>query len=152
LMNSGFDNTQERRLISDLDVRVLRDAYDYTVTLPSAVFFGPLHTFLVNLNFTTGELVINGDPLVKGDHITYGADINTTPVVTADNTTVALGFLPVKSIRVGPVGLGNGSPGVVSSDNDTLDLQSLPGGIVATVDAGQGNDTISVSSLAHRID
>jgi Ca2+-binding RTX toxin-like protein len=154
LLNATFPD-EDRRLISDLTARVLRDAYDYTVTLPSTLHLAPaqqtpLPTFLVNLNRSTGELVVNGDKLVKGDRITYSAGGN-GPVVTVNDVTVSLGFTPLTSIRVGPEGLGEFPTGL-PSDHDEIQLNGLPPFIPVNVDAGTGNDSIRINDLTGWID
>ncbi|WP_337175672.1 hypothetical protein [Paludisphaera sp.] len=58
LMNPGrtIGPPPTRQLITDLNASILRDAYGYTVVMPSTI-----QTFLANLNTDTGELTINGD-------------------------------------------------------------------------------------------
>ncbi len=65
LMNPGRAIApNERNLISDLEAAILRDAYGYTVTMPST-----LNNMLVNPNFTTDVLTVNGQPGVVGEVI-----------------------------------------------------------------------------------
>ena|GEM_PF-1924706 len=63
LMNA-FDHPSQRKLISDLDAKILGHSYDYTITLPSTI-----NTFLTNFDATTGVLTVNGAPGDNDDTI-----------------------------------------------------------------------------------
>lgn len=81
VMNPGraFGSTSiDRRLISDVDAGILRDAYGYAVAMPST-----LETFLINFDSTDGTLRLNADPLASVNFmgfdrsfITQTVDIN----------------------------------------------------------------------------
>jgi hypothetical protein len=78
LMNS-WTSPGQRRLISDLDARILRDGYNYSVpVLPSA-----RRTFLVVPNVTTHVLTVNADPQAARNYITVdgqGVRVNVNDV------------------------------------------------------------------------
>jgi hypothetical protein len=124
-----------RYLISDLDARILRDGYGYTVSLPST-----RETFLANFNTTTGALAVNGEPGVN-DVITIdaaGADLRV-------NVNGVVARFAASSVTAIDVRSGGGA--------DTINVEYLPAGLAAaTVDAGAENDVINLAPVGGFLD
>ena len=137
LMNEGLFHTvnpSTRQLISDIDAVVLRDAYGYTVRMPST-----LNTFHANLNAGPapggGELVVNGGAGDANDQAIVDQDPATGWLrVRVANTTETFNPAAVNRIRVE---LGGG--------DDVLELRlpasNIPAGGV-TLNGGAGTDEL----------
>ena len=131
LMNSGrVILPNERNLISDTEALILRDAYGYTIALPSTI-----NNMLVNPNFTSDVLNVVGQPGTARD------------LITVQNSSVP-GALQVKVETVGGgpsyseiVPLSQTNTIVVSGNagDDILRLENN-GGKQTTFNGGDGND------------
>ena len=124
-----------RRLISDLDAQILQDAYGYTITLPSQ-----RETFLVVLNSTTGQLVINGDPKIRDDTILLdrqGGNI----VVAVDDVSAFAPALAVTQITI-LAGVGD----------DDISIRRTDAARPVTVAPGSGTNAINIGSVAGSLD
>lgn len=124
LMNSGRTLSffySIRRLISDLDAKILGAAYSYTIRLPST-----LNTFLSNLDSRTGVLTVNGSP---GTNNTILIDEASRLRVRVNGFEESFAPSQVTSVRILP---GSGS--------DLVDASSLSRAI--SIDGGPGNDTL----------
>jgi Ca2+-binding RTX toxin-like protein len=127
--------SRTRHLPSDLDVRLLADAFGYTVALPST-----RQTFLANLNQTTGLLTVHGDPQVIQDTLTLdrqGANLRVQV-----NSIVAT--FPASTLTAVTVLAGAGA--------DVVNVDHTPAGIGVTVDGGADNDAIHASPTAGFLD
>lgn len=117
----------ERGLISDTDAKLLADAYGYTINLPSKI-----NTLYVNLS-PAGVLEVRGLP------------DNVNDQVVIDNNG---------SLRV----IVNGTEEIINSAVTSISIQTFGGndfifvspdvGITTSIDAGNGNDTITVGGGA----
>jgi hypothetical protein len=107
LMNPSI-GTNTRRLVSDLDATILRDAYGYTTTLPSTRV-----TFLANYNTATQVLTVTGDPGTQSHNITLDVS-GATQVVTVDGVVSRWALSSLNSIVVGS-GSGNATINVLAS-------------------------------------
>ena len=127
LMNAGRTvgfPPPTRELITDLDALILRDAYGYTINLPSTI-----NAFYANFNSTTGALVVNGDPGNVDDHVVIEMDGGLR--VSVNGTTE---LLPAP----GPGGVTSITVNV-GAGNDYVKIgQGI--GVPVTVDGGDGND------------
>jgi hypothetical protein len=106
LMNAALPASM-RRLISDLDARVLAAAFGYSITLPST-----LQTFAVVYNTTTNALVVNGT--AGNDNILIqreGANLR----VDVNDIVARLPFNPIQVVNV---------RGLAGNDTLTLDFSS----------------------------
>jgi hypothetical protein len=149
-----------RLLVSRLDALVLEDSYGYTVNEPAQNFY-------INLNPSTGALMVRGGQ--AGDQI-YGYFGASNDLITVDSWT----RLGQPEIRVS-VTIGNPVPGTgpnlpyttsfpaqsVSSimidagsnagtGEDTVNLESVPGPTAITIDANF-SDSINLSPAAHNL-
>ncbi len=125
----------QRVLPSDLDVRLLADAFGYRVALPST-----RQTFLANFNRTTGVLTVAGDPQVVHDVITL--DNQGTDARVTVNGIMAT--FPAGSVTAINVVTGGGA--------DVINVESNASGNPVTVNPGSGPDTIHLSPLARNLD
>jgi Ca2+-binding RTX toxin-like protein len=135
LMSGAGQPGATRALPSDVDVRLLADAFGYTVALPST-----RQTFLANLNLTTGVLTIHGDPQVLHDTITLdrlGANLRVS--VNGITATFAPGTLTAITVLAG-------------AGNDIINVEPTLFGLGITVDGGSGDDTIHISPIARFLD
>src|SRR5262249_4619273 len=127
LMNTSIPGGV-RALPSDLDVRLLADAFGYTVNLPST-----RQTFLANFNSQNGVLTVNGDPQVVDDVITI--DLSGGVRVNIDGVMATFAGTAVTAITV------NARAG---SDIINLEAALTP----VTVNAGAGDDTINLAPVS----
>jgi Ca2+-binding RTX toxin-like protein len=142
-----------RHFISDLDARILRDAYGYTVNLPSVEG----ETYLIDFNETTGALELRGDPTV-----TTGGTIKITREsnflrVDVNGRVATFGTTAVTSINV--IG-GNHALTVEDTTftdrtwnitSTSITATNIPAittsGLASlTIEAGDGDDTITVNT------
>jgi hypothetical protein len=146
LMNPGR-TAGERALISDLDARILGDAYGYSIAMPST-----RQTFLANYNATTRVLTVNGDALT----VNNGTPQQLNDVITIDKVTTMTG----DAVRVNVDGvvatflLGNLSAINVQANggDDTINVENTFAGIPVTVNAGTGSNTINISPTTRNLD
>jgi Ca2+-binding RTX toxin-like protein len=127
LMNAGRTvgfPPPTRELITDLDAEILRDAYNYTIQLPSTI-----NTFFANLNRTTGVLTVNGAPGTSNDNILI--DVNGGVRVQVNGTVETFPGAVVTSINV-----------LAGAGNDAVTIGNGLAGIPITIDGGDGNDTL----------
>jgi hypothetical protein len=128
VMNPGRATTAgERGLISDTDAKLLADAYGYSINLPSKI-----NTLYVNLS-PAGVLEVRGLPDNANDQIVI------------DNNG---------SLRV----IVNGTEEIINSAVTSISIQTFGGndfiyvspdvGMATSIDAGLGNDTITVGGGA----
>ncbi|MEZ6073496.1 MAG: hypothetical protein R3C10_25275 [Pirellulales bacterium] len=132
LMNPGRAiASNERNLISDLEATILRDAYGYTITLPST-----LNNMLVNPNFTTDVLTVNGQTnagandliIIQGTAIPGQLHVTVSTVGGGPTYTEIVPLSQTNSIIV------NGKDG-----NDIIRVE-YNGGKATTLNGGLGND------------
>ena len=137
-----------RRLISDIDVGLLADAYGYTVNVPST-----LNTAYVTLDSQTGTLLVQGLPGAVVDDIDVnlingGADVQVmvngaTEVVAAEDVVkiVVAGNGGNDAIDVAPglAGIWQLADYVISSNQDAVDSGTLGDGLVDLDDNVPGN-------------
>ncbi len=116
-----------RELISDLNALILRDAYDYTIKLPSTI-----NSFHANLNRATGVLTVNGGAGASVDNI--NVDMGGGLRVQVNGTEEIFDSSLITSINV-LAGAGNDSI-IVSGDV----------GFPVTIDPGTGDDRVFVGS------
>jgi hypothetical protein len=133
LMNAGI-GTNTRRLVSDLDTTILRDAYGYTVTMPSTQA-----TFLANYNSATRVLTVTGEPGAPTHNITFDVS-GSNQVVTVDGVVSRWAVSSLNSIVV-----NTGAAGTA-----TVNLERL--GADATVNPASDFTTINLSPAARRLD
>ncbi|MEX0938641.1 MAG: hypothetical protein WDZ59_12340 [Pirellulales bacterium] len=128
LMNPGRALPGNQRfLITDLDAGILRDAYGYSVTMPSQV-----NTFYADLNTTTGQLIVRGDVGGSDDNIIVRRN-GTFLEVLVNGTFETFTIADISSLIV------NGLDG-----EDTIQIESLPAGFSTTVNGGNGDDAVHV--------
>jgi hypothetical protein len=125
LMNSLTPASGQRTLISDLTVRVLADAFNYTTILPSQI-----NTFHANLDHATGVLTVNGSAGDVDDHIVI--DNNGSLRVIVNGTEETFAGVTVTAINI------------LAGDGDDFIFVSPDVGIATTIDPGNGNDRVYV--------
>jgi Ca2+-binding RTX toxin-like protein len=141
-----------RQLISDLDANLLKDAYGYTVNLPS----NNLETFLVNPNATTGEIVVNAEPgnqfFANSITITPTGSQVTINVNSASKTLTFSPSIPI-SVRGRPTGPTFGEDGVtIVGDNgsgDNIVVQAGPSGQVQVARTNLGTFTVNIDNVEY---
>ncbi|WP_428940356.1 beta strand repeat-containing protein [Fontivita pretiosa] len=141
LLNPGrtIPTTVVRRLlISDTLATFLRDAYSYTVTMPSLI-----NTMYVNLNTTTNVVTINGDIDPTGDD----ADVIDLEV---DGTAMSFEVNGTDEVIEG----AQFTTIIVNAANANgdVDVDALLSGKSVTVNGGAGNDNISAAQELQDID
>lgn len=127
LLNSGRTvgfPPPTRQLISNLDALILKDAYNYTIQLPST-----LNSFFANVNLTTGVLTVNGGPGASNDNILIDHDGGVR--VQVNGTVETFPGVVVTAINV-----------LAGDGNDGVTVGGGLLGIPITVDGGSGDDTI----------
>lgn len=141
LLNAGRASPATgRRLITDLNALILKDAYNYTIQLPST-----LNTFHANLNATTGVLTVNGGPGTSNDNIVL--DVDGGVRVQVNGTVETFPGATITSINIlagdgnDAVTVGSGLLGIPITANLGSGNDLFNGGDV-TVVGGPGNDTI----------
>lgn len=137
LMNGSLDGAM-RRLISDVDARILGDAYGYTMTVPSTQ-----ETFLANYNSTLDWLTVNGDPQVLDALISIDCTGHGGVLLSVDVDGVGASF-PIASISSIFVNSSGG--------DDVHNIRCVPTDTPMAVDAGDGYDTINVGTSANSLD
>ena len=154
LMNEELPPDQ-RRLISDLDARILRDAYDYQITLPSTLQTSDTVTpqvFDANLDRAARVLTINGS--VRDDDgsldgiddltVTQGDSGSVFLLFRDDDQSVLVQNFPASLVREIRVVTGLGK--------DTINIESVSPGISVSVDAGPESDEINIAGTTGRLD
>lgn len=137
LMNTMI-GASERRLISDLDARILRDVYGYTVTLPST-----RETFLVNPDLPSGFVTVNADPEVFADQFTV-TNAGDTVVVRVNDVTAGL-----KDRNVNGVVLrASNEPNTITLDRALGDRSGALAGRGIWVNGGSDRDVVNVFAAA----
>ena len=131
LMNPGraiFGN--ERNLISDLDATILRDAYGYTITMPSTI-----NNMLVNPNFTSDVLTVSGQTgnvndliIVQGTAIPGQLHVTVGTVGGGPTYTEIVPLSQTNSITIN-----------AGSGNDIVRIE-YNGGKSTTINGGDGDD------------
>ncbi len=135
-MNAGRAIPQTRRnLISDTAAELLRDAYGYTIRLPST-----LNTFYANLDTVTNTVTVQGDAGTAVDNIDLEVD-GTAMSFEVNGTDEVIEGAQFTVINVN----GNGG-------NDDIDVDELLSGKTVSVNGGDGNDNISVAQELGDID
>jgi hypothetical protein len=139
LMNPSIP-PKERRVVSDLDARILADAYGYTISRDSI----DARSFITTFNRATGKLTVNGD--LGPDPSNYDdirLDIvNGYVVTTVNGRTKKIAQEAVTSIVV------NG--GIA---NDDIRIERVNAGQPVTVNPGIGdNNHVFLSDIAHNLD
>lgn len=133
LLNSGRTaSSQLRRLISDVLVITLQQAYGYTVKLPSQI-----NTLYANLNTTTDVLRVagNGNENVTIDMV--GGNIRVQVNAMSE-------LFPASEVSSIVVDGGGGA--------DTLTINSLTANKPVTFNGGVGNDTLVLAANGQNLD
>jgi hypothetical protein len=125
LMNPSI-GTNTRRLVSDLDATILRDAYGYTITLPSTRV-----TFLANYNTATGVLTVTGDPGIQNHNITLDVS-GSNLVVNVDGVVSQWAVSALSQVAV------DSGAGV-----DTINVLQTPAGVPTTI-TSRGTSSVVV--------
>jgi Ca2+-binding RTX toxin-like protein len=119
-----------RRLVSDLDARILRDVYGYSVRLPST-----LPNFLVVLDPTDGHLTVHADPEQQQNQVELSL-FGALTVADVNGTSVDTPTSQVQEITI------SGADG-----EDEIDVRAIPGGVRTTVEPGLGDDEVRLWSV-----
>jgi len=131
----------ERQLISDLTATILRDAYNYTIALPSTI-----NTFYANLNTTTNVVTVTGDANQNGSDVD-NIDLELTGVNTGDLRVEVNGTSEVfPNAEYTSIVVNAGEAG------DDVDIDELESGKGVTINGGNGNDNINVAQEFGDID
>jgi hypothetical protein len=132
LMNDGrtvATNINRRQLINDTHAMILREAYGYTVSMPSQH-----NTFHVNLNTQTNAVNIRG---------TSG---NVNDTIHVDQAGGTMQFFFNGNREQFPVGEASSIVVSTSSGTNLVNFFNLPANIPATVVGGDGPDTVVIGS------
>jgi hypothetical protein len=131
LMNPGRAiAANERNLISDTEALILRDAYGYTINLPSTI-----NNMLVNSNFTTDALRVVGQPGSANDLII----VQGTAVPGQLHVTVGTVGGGPQYTEIVPLSQTNTITVNAGAGNDIIRLE-YNGGKATTFIGGLGND------------
>src|SRR6185295_3675935 len=132
IMNPGRAN-EGRRLISNTIATLLRDVFQYTITLPSL-----LNTYYVQFDDLNNTLTINGDINENGnDDDTINVYMSgSSQVVEVNGTREGISWIEYTTLTI------NGNQG-----NDLIMIDSLRGAAVTptTVNGGGGHDTLQLA-------
>ncbi|MGE3638446.1 MAG: beta strand repeat-containing protein, partial [Pirellulales bacterium] len=137
LMNPGRAiNSNERNLISNLTATILQQAYGYSIVLPST-----LNNMLVNANFTTNVLSVQGGLGNADDTISVEPGV-------AGKVRVSIGSLVenVPAAEVSSISLNSGG------GNDSVRFYPLGGSPAITADLGGGTNTLEVVGATNAYD
>jgi len=132
----------ERQLISDLTATILRDAYSYTVALPSTI-----NTFYANLNTSTNVVTVTGDADPTDATDADAIDLELTGTNTGDLRVDMNGTMEVIQDAQYTSIIVNALTG-----NDDIDVDELASGKTVTVNGGDDNDNINVAQEFDDID
>jgi hypothetical protein len=144
LMNSGRTvgaPPTTRQLIGDTITTLLRDVFNYTVTLPSLI-----NTFYANLNTSTNVVTVTGDINVDGTNEDF-IDLELTGTNAGDLRVEANGsseIFPDAEYTTIVVNSGLAS--------DDVDVDELESGKTVTVNLGDADDRLDVTQEFEDID
>lgn len=128
----------QRQLISDLCATVLRDAYGYTIALPSTI-----NTFYANLNTTTNVVTLTGDANPNGsDADQFDLEVTGGSMRFEVNGTSEV----IAGAEFSDIVLNAGAAA------DDANVDALLGGKTVTLNMGAGNDTVDVAFETEDID
>lgn len=131
----------ERRLISDLDARILADSYGYTVNWEQI----DLRSFVTSYNPTTRQLRVNGDLGTTYDQFRVFDDIylNVAPDFIRVYVNGRLNLIAPEAVSSIFVVGGNG--------NDEVRVESTRAGQPLIVNGGAGDNSVFLSSGLHNL-
>lgn len=162
LLNDGrtfSDDFYVRQLIPDFTATLLRDIYDYTITLPSTI-----NTFYANLNRSTNDLIVRGNPGDADDIISVN-EIGNDVRILVNSTSERIDSSAVDLITIfgqegedainvdqTPVGIPTSVNGGLGDDvmtiaNATGNLSFVDGDV--SINGGGGNDILNIQDLGH---
>ncbi len=134
LMNDGrstSDDRELRKLIPDFTAELLRDIYNYTITLPSTI-----NTFYANLNRSNDDLIVRGDPDNADDVIAVdevGSDLR----VRVNGTSERIATSAMDQVYV----FGEGG-------DDYIHIDQTPVGLPVSVNGGIHDDVLTIANAS----